>query len=609
MGWTGKILRVDLTAGTCVSEPLNREWAEQYMGQRGLATKYLMESMDPSVDALDPGNVLIFATGPLTGTMAPTAGRYAVVTKGALTGAIACSNSGGKVGAEIKIAGWDMVIIHGRAPKPVYLWIADDKAELRDAGHLWGRSVWDVEPTIKSELGDPAIKVASIGRAGEQLVRYACVVNELHRAAGRSGVGAVMGSKNLKAVAARGTGGVTVHDPKAFMAAVANAKSTLQPHPSRQRLMKLGTHAMMDVTNAHGSLPTRNDRDVQFEGTDKLNVAASQKPHGPNGVTNLITNKACFACTIACGRIAQIDPEHFSVVNKPQYQGASGGLEYENVFALGAMVGVDDIDAVTFANFVCNEDGMDTISHGGSVAAAMELYEEGVITKKDTGGIDLSFGSAEGLVAITELVAKGEGFGAEVGMGAKRLTEKYGRPEFAMVSKGQEFAGYDPRAMQGMALAYATSNRGACHLRASPFASDFQTAELEGKAEIVRASQDERAAMFDSAGICAFIAAAVNIDQIAGMLDGALESDWDADRIRLTGERIWNLEKLFNLKAGLTRKDDSLPPRMFNEPLKSGTAKGHVARLDEMLPEYYELRGWDEEGVPRGQTLTRLGLQ
>ncbi|MDA1071884.1 MAG: aldehyde ferredoxin oxidoreductase family protein [Proteobacteria bacterium] len=608
MGWTGKILRVDLTAGTCVSEPLNREWAEQYMGQRGLATKYLMESMDPAVDALDPGNVLIFATGPLTGTMAPTAGRYAVITKGALTGAIACSNSGGKVGAEIKLAGWDMVVIHGRSERPVYLWICDDRAELRDAGHLWGRSVWEVEPAIKTELGDPAVKVASIGRAGERLVRFACVVNELHRAAGRSGVGAVMGSKNLKAVAARGTGGVTVHDPRAFMAAVANAKGTLQPHASRQRLMKLGTHAMMDVTNAHGSLPTRNERDVQFEGTDKLNAAASQKPHGPNGVTNLVTNKACFACTIACGRIAQIDPEHFSIKGKPQYHTASGGLEYENVFALGAMVGVDDIDAVTFANFVCNEDGMDTISYGGSLAAAMELFEEGAITLEDTGGIDLSFGSAEGLVAMTELTARGEGFGAMVGLGARRLTEKYGRPELAMVSKGQEFAGYDPRAMQGMALAYATSNRGACHLRASPFASDFQTAELEGKAEIVRASQDERAAMFDSAGICAFIAAAVNIDQIAGMLDGALESHWDADRIRLTGERIWNLEKLFNLKAGLTRKDDSLPSRMLHEPVKTGTAKGQVARLDELLPEYYALRGWDEEGVPRGQTLTRLGL-
>ncbi len=607
MGWAGKVLRVKLTEGTCESEPLNMEWAEQFLGQRGLATKYLMESMDPAVDALDPGNVLIFANGPLTGSMAPTAGRYSVITKGALTNAVACSNSGGKVGAEIKLAGWDMVIIEGKSPKPVYLWIDDDHVELRDAEHLWGRSVWDIEPAIKSELSDPSIKVASIGRAGEQMVRFACVVNELHRAAGRSGVGAVMGSKNLKAVAARGSKGVTVNDPKKFMAAVAHAKSTLQPHPVRQRFIKLGTHAMLDVTHNYGSLPTRNERDVQFEGVDKLNAAASQKPHGPNDTVNLITNKACFGCTIACGRIAQIDPDHFSIQNKPQYHTASGGLEYENVFALGAMVGVDDIDAVTFANFVCNEDGMDTISFGGSLSAAMELYEEGVITREQT-GVDLSFGSAEGLVKMAEECAKGVGFGAEIGLGAKRLCEKYGHPEFAMVVKGQEFPGYDARAMQGMALAYATSNRGACHLRASPFASDFETTETPGKAEIVRTTQDERAAMFDSAGICAFIAAAVNIDQIAAMLDGALETDWTADRIRETGERIWNLERMFNIKAGMGRKDDTLPERMLHTPAPSGTAKGMVAKLDEMLPEYYEMRGWDEEGEPRGQTLTRLGL-
>jgi aldehyde:ferredoxin oxidoreductase len=252
---------------------------------------------------------------------------------------------------------------------------------------------------------------------------------------------------------------------------------------------------------------------------------------------------------------------------------------------------------------------MDTISFGGALAAAMELYEEGIVTKRDTGGIDLSFGSAEALVAISEQTAKGEGFGVEVGLGAQRLCEKYGRPQLAMVVKGQEFTGYDPRAMQGMALAYATSNRGACHLRASPFLSDFQTTELEGKVEIVRSSQDERAASFDSAGLCAFIGGAISTEQIAAMLAGDLASDWTAERIRETGERIWNLERLFNIKAGLGRADDNLPERMLKDPLKSGTAKGMVAKLGEMLPDYYEQRGWDEEGVPRGQTLSRLGLQ
>ncbi len=607
MSWTGRILRVNLAQGRCESEPLNLEWAEQFLGQRGLASKYLMESMDPALDPLDPGNVLIFATGPLTATMAPTAGRYSVVTKGALTNAIACSNSGGKVGAEIKLAGWDMVIIEGASPRPVWLWINDDEVELRDAGHLWGRSVWEVEPAIKAELQDPSVKIASIGRAGENRVRFACIVNDLHRAAGRSGVGAVMGSKNLKAIAARGSVGVRVNDPGAFMAAVGDAKRSLQTHPSRERLARYGTHAMLDMTHGYGSLPTRNERDVQFEGTERLNAAASQKPHGPNGTVNLVTNKACFACTIACGRIAEIDPEHFSVRDKPRYHTASGGLEYENVFALGAMVGVDDIDAVTFANFVCNEHGMDTISFGGSLAAAMELFETGVVTK-DVTGVDLSFGSAEGLVRMVEECASGEDFGAEIGLGAERLCRKYGRPEFSMTVKGQEFPGYDPRAMQGMALAYATSNRGACHLRASPFASDFKTTELEGKAQIVRSTQDERAATFDSSGTCAFTAAAVSIDQIAAMLDGALDSTWTAERLRETGERIWNLERLFNIASGLGRSDDTLPERMLKEPAPGGAARGMVARLDDLLPDYYDMRGWDENGEPRGQTLVRLGL-
>ncbi len=607
MGWAGRILRVNLTEGRCAGEPLNLDWAEQFLGQRGLASKYLMESMDPGADPLDPGNVLIIATGPLTGTMAPTAGRYSVVTKGALTNAIACSNSGGKVGAEIKLAGWDMVIIEGASPTPVYLSIRDGEAVLKDAGHLWGRSVWETEPAIRAELQDPAVKIASIGRAGEALVRFACIVNDLHRAAGRSGVGAVMGSKNLKAIAAHGTAGVRVDDPPAFMAAVGAAKKSLQPHPSRERLARYGTHAMLDMTHGYGSLPTRNERDVQFEGTERLNAAASQKPHGANGTVNLVTNKACFACTIACGRIAEIDPDHFSIRDKPRYHTASGGLEYENVFALGAMTGVDDIDAVTFANFVCNEHGMDTISFGGALAAAMELFETGAVTIDET-GVDLSFGSAEGLVRMVEECAAGEGFGAEVGLGAWRLCRKYGHPEFSMTVKGQEFPGYDPRAMQGMALAYATSNRGACHLRASPFASDFRTTELEGKVEIVRTSQDERAAVFDSSGICAFTAAAVSVDQIAAMLDGALPSRWTAERLRETGERIWNLERLFNVAAGLGRSDDTLPRRMLLEPAPGGSAKGLVARLDDMLPDYYETRGWDENGEPRGQTLVRLGL-
>jgi aldehyde:ferredoxin oxidoreductase len=607
VGWHRKLLRVNLTAGTCESEPLNMEWAEAFLGQRGLATKYLMEEIDPKVDPLSPDNKLIIATGPLTGTMASTGGRWSVVTKGALTNAIACSNSGGQFGGELKMAGWDLLILEGCSPKPVYLYIQDDKAELLDAKHLWGQSVWDAEPAIKAAHNDPLIRVASIGPAGEYGNRYACVVNDLHRAAGRSGVGAVMGSKQLKAIAVRGTAGVTVADPKGFMAAVNSTNKMLAESEGRMNFTRYGTIPMMDVTGSFGALPTRNNREVQFEGSDKLNATAMQTPN-ENGHTNLITNGACFACTIGCGRICHIDPTHFSVKDRPQYHGASGGLEYETAYALGAACGVDDMDAATFAGFMCNEYGMDPISLGGSIAAAMELFDLGIITEKETDGIKLEFGNAAALCQIAEMTGKGEGFGRDIGLGSKRLCEKYGRPELSMAVKGQEFAAYDGRGMQGMALAYATSNRGACHLRANPYAHDFGSTEPEGKAKVVKESQDLIAAI-DSSGLCVFtLHAGESPEHYAAQVDAACGGGWDVPRMLETGERVWNLERQFNLAAGLSASDDTLPKRILEEPAPSGAAKGLVAKLPEMLPQYYEMRGWNKNGEPKSETLSRLGL-
>jgi aldehyde:ferredoxin oxidoreductase len=331
MGWTKKILRVDLSNGSIKSEPLNMEWAKDYLGQRGLATKYFVEEVDPKVDPLAPENKLIMTTGPLTGTAASTGGRYSVVTKGALTNAIACSNSGGYFGAELKFAGWDMIIFEGKSAKPVYLSIEDDKVELRDASHLWGKTVFQTEETIKKSHQDPQTRVCSIGRAGENGVKYACIVNDLHRAAGRSGVGTVMGSKNLKAVAVRGTKGAgAIKDPKAFMAATKAAKKVLADNPvTGQGLPTYGTQVLMNVINEMGALPTRNHRDVQFEDARKISGEAMKEKRPTDGKTHLVTNAACFGCTIACGRISRIDETHFSVVNKPEYWGASGGLEYE----------------------------------------------------------------------------------------------------------------------------------------------------------------------------------------------------------------------------------------------------------------------------------------
>ncbi len=615
MGWHKKILRVNLTDGTCTPEPLNMAWADEYLGQRGLATKYLVEEIDPKVDPLSPDNKLIFATGPLTGTMASTSGRYSVITKGALTGAIACSNSGGYFGAELKFAGWDMIIFEGRAERPVYLFIDDDEVKLLPADDLWGKSVWETDELLKRRHQEPQLRISAIGRAGEEGVLYACIVNDLHRAAGRSGVGTVMGSKNLKAIAVRGTKGVSVKDPKRFMQVAAEKKQVLAENAvTGQGLPTYGTQVLMNVINEVGALPTDNAKEVQFAGASKISGEAMHEPRGSEGKPNLVTNQACFGCTIACGRVARVDKEHYTVVNRPEYWGASGGLEYEAAWSLGADVGVDDLDAITFANFICNEQGFDPITFGATLAAAMELYEMGVITDEDTGGVALNFGSAEALTTMAEQVAKGEGFGKILGIGSKRLCEKYGHPDLSMSVKGQEFPAYDPRGIQGMGLTYATSNRGACHLRSYTVASEIlgipeKTDPLatEGKAGLVKAFQDATAAV-DSTGLCLFTTFAWSLDDFQPQVDAACEGDWDLDKLLLVGERIWNMERQFNLAAGFTGKDDTLPKRILKEAAKTGPAEGKVSGLDKMLPEYYQLRGWDESGVPAAETLQRLGL-
>ncbi|NMG28996.1 aldehyde ferredoxin oxidoreductase family protein [Aromatoleum evansii] len=615
MGWNRKLLRVNLTQGTCKEEPLNMEWANEYLGSRGLSAKYLVSEIDPKVDPLSPDNKLIMATGPLTGTMASTGGRYTVSCKGPLTGAIACSNSGGFFGAELKFAGWDMIIFEGKSPKPVYLFIENDKAELRDASHLWGTSCWHTEEQIKADHQDPLIRVSSIGKAGENQVLFAVVINDLHRAAGRSGVGAVMGSKNLKAVAVRGTKGVAgIKDFPAFLKATQDAKKVLADNAvTGQGLPKYGTQVLMNVINEIGALPTRNHRDVQFEDASKISAEAMHEKRPTDGKSHLVTNAACFGCTIACGRISQLDKNHFTVKNSPQYWGASGGLEYEAAWALGAANGVGDLEALQYANMLCNEQGMDPISFGATVGAAMELYEMGVLKKEEI-GLDTPFGSAEALAKLAEMTASGEGFGKEIGQGSARMCAKYGHPELSMSVKKQEFPAYDSRGIQGMGLAYATSNRGACHLRGYTVASEVlgipvKTDPLatEGKAELVKAFQDATAA-FDAAGICVFTSFAWTLADVQPQVAAACGEEWTLEKLNEVGERIWNLERQFNNAAGFTAKDDNLPPRLTTEPAKTGPAKGMVNQLDKMLPEYYKVRGWTPDGVPTDETLARLGL-
>ena len=372
----------------------------------------------------------------------------------------------------------------------------------------------------------------------------------------------------------------------------------------------LGTLA---VLSGPASAQVKPPADFKFEGAKDISGEAMHEPRKTDGKPNLVANQACFGCTIACGRISKMDEKHFTDVNKPEYWGASGGLEYENAWSLGAANGVSDLEALTFANFVCNEQGFDPISFGATVGAVMELYEMGVL-KKEQLGIEAPFGSAQALAFFAEATGKGEGFGKEIGQGSKRLCAKYGHPDLSMSVKGQEFPAYDSRGIQGMGLTYATSNRGACHLRSYTVASEVlgipvKTDPLatEGKPALVKAFQDATA-VFDAAGLCLFTSFAWTLADVQPQIAAACDGDWSLDKLNLVGERIWNLEKQFNLGAGLTKKDDDLPPRLKTEPAKTGPAKGLVNGIDKMLPEYYELRGWDKEGRPKPETLQRLGL-
>ncbi|MEO1889697.1 MAG: aldehyde ferredoxin oxidoreductase family protein [Cycloclasticus sp.] len=619
MSWTKKVLRINLTEGTCTPEPLNMEWTEQFLGQRGLATKYLTEEVPPTTDPLSPENTMYMITGPLTGTMASTAGRYSVVTKSPLTGAVACSNSGGFFGNEMKCAGWDMIILEGKSPTPVYISINDDKAEILPADEIWGKSVWEADEWLHAKHQDPQLRCAVIGVSGEKGVRYAAIINDLHRAAGRSGVGTVMGSKNVKAIALRGSKGVTVNDPKAFFEATTAAKKILAENAvTGEGLPALGTQVLMNVINEMGAQPTNNYKEVSFAGASKISGEAMLEPRDSDGKPNLTRNAGCFACTISCGRISTINPEHFSIQNRDDlhksYHANSGGLEYEAAWALGSDTGIDDLDALTYAQFVCNEQGLDPISLGSTIAAAMEMFEEGFITTEDTGGIELNFGNAEAMIKCTELVAKGEGFGLELGQGSARFCAKHGHPELSMTVRGQEFPAYDPRAIQGMGLGYATSNRGACHLRGYTVASEVlgipiktDPLETEGKAGLQIAFQNATAA-FDSAGICIFTSFAWSLEDVAPQLDAAIEGDWTPERLGEIGERIWNLERLYNEAAGVGASADKLPERMMKLPANTGPAEGKVSGLDTMLPEYYAERGWSPEGGVTAETKARLGL-
>jgi aldehyde:ferredoxin oxidoreductase len=522
-----------------------------------------------------------------------------VITKSPLTGTIACSNSGGHFGAELKFAGFDLIIFEGKAKEPVYLFIEDGKAEIRDAKTLWGKTTHETTDKILSET-DMDARVACIGPAGEKLARYACVINDKHRAAGRSGVGAVMGSKNLKAVAVKGSGSITIANKEAFRKASLDVFKKVKANPvASTGLPTYGTTVLVNIINASGILPTRNFNEGVFEGAEKISGETIAEDI-------LVRNRACFSCPIACGRVVK--------VTNPKYECFSEGPEYESDWSMGACCGIDNLDAIAKGNYLCDTLGLDPISAGVTIACGMELFEKGIISTKEVGR-SLNFGDADAMVEMIRAIGYREGFGDALAEGSYRLAEKYGHPEYSMSVKKQEFPAYDGRGVQGMGLQYATSNRGACHVRGYLISPEILGSpqkldpfETEEKAGWVKAFQD-LTAVVDSAGLCLFNTFAFGGPEILEYLKTATGIEMSLEELMKAGERIWNLEKVFNLKAGITGKDDRLPDRLVKEPMPSGPAKGKVVELGKMLPEYYELRGWDKEGVPTKEKLKELGLE
>lgn len=595
-GYTGKILRVNLTTRTISTEALNHEEAVKFIGGRGFGTKMYMDEVDPAIDPLDPENKLFIVTGPLTGTTAPTSARFMVITKSPLSGTIACSNSGGHWGAELKFAGYDAVILEGKADKPVYLNIVDDQVEILDAANLWGKVVSETTDALETIHGAKA-KVLTIGPGGENLSMIAAVMNDRYRAAGRSGVGAVMGSKNLKGIVVKGSSKVETADPEKLKEVFSSCMKKIKENGvTGAGLPAYGTAVLVNIINENGAFPTNNFQTSQYPMAEEIS--------GENLAEKYMTKKdVCYRCPIGCGRFCEVDDVK------------GGGPEYETIWAFGGDCGVHSLPDIIKANFWCNEIGIDTISAGSTLAAAMELYQLGLIKKEEfEDGPELAFGNNDAVVYWTKAMANMDGLGAKLAQGSYRLGEMYGAPEVSMTVKKLEIPAYDPRGIQGQGLQYATSNRGGCHVRGyliSPeilgLPEKLDRLAVDGKAGWCKAFQDLTASI-DSLGVCLFTSFAMGAQDYADLMNAITGTNLTGDDIFAAGDRIWNLERMYNLKAGIDPSQDTLPKRLLEDPIAEGPSAGYVSKLSEMLPEYYALRGWDTAGVPTVQKLKELGL-
>ncbi|NFI83048.1 aldehyde ferredoxin oxidoreductase [Clostridium botulinum] len=599
-GYNGKILRIDLTNRNCTLEPLDEEKAKKFIGARGLGVKTLLEEIDPKIDPLSIENKLVIVTGPITGAPMPTSGRYMVVTKAPLTGTIAISNSGGKWGTELKNAGYDMIIVQGKSEVPVYVNIEDDKIEIKEAEHLWGKTSLETTKILCNENNERA-KVLCIGPAGEKLSLMAAIMNDIDRAAGRGGVGAVMGSKNLKAIVVKGSGKVkVVNEEEAKKISLEKIKILREDPVAGGGLPTYGSAVLVNIINENGVHPVRNFQKSYTDEADKISGETLTEDC-------LVRKNPCYRCPIACGRWVKLDDGT-----------ECGGPEYETLWSFGSDCDVYDLNAINVANMLCNECGLDTISAGATIAAAMELYEKGYIKDEDIkeDGLSLKWGDAEAVVGWTKKMALREGFGDKMADGSYRLCESYGVPEFSMTVKKQELPAYDPRGIQGHGITYAVNNRGGCHIKGymiSPeilgYPEKLDRFSLEGKAAYAKIFHD-LTAVIDSLGLCIFTTFGLGVQDYVDMYNVVVGGKLhNAESIMEAGDRIWTLEKLFNLEAGIDSSHDTLPKRLLKEPIPEGPSKGCVHKLSELLPEYYAVRGWDKNGIPTEDTLKKLGLE
>jgi aldehyde:ferredoxin oxidoreductase len=622
-GYAGKYLDIDLTKGKIHEKEMEKEWARLYLGGTGVAAKILWDRTGPKTDPLSPDNVCIVGTGPLTGVMFSPSGRFMLSAKSPLTGIWGEAHSGGFFGPEMKYAGYDFVIFNGRSPKPVYLWLSDGKPELRDAGHLWGKETRVVTDIIREENKDPAIETSVIGPAGENQVPYACVIVDYYRAAGRTGMGAVLGSKNVKAIAARGALGLEAHDMDAYLEANQREIDRVNDPLWKDFLASLrnyGTTDLVAMINEIGRLPTKNHWTGFFEYAEDI---------GPHIIADKyrVGQEACHGCSIGCKYIYFVKDGQFA-------GGPAGGPEYETLMAFGSNCLNRDIESIFYLGTRCDLLGMDTISCGKTIGFAMELWEKGILTEKDTGGIDLSWGNVDSMTQLVEMIAKKEGIGKLLSLGVRKAAEKIGGDawQYAVHVKGLEASGQDPRAHQSIGLTYATNVRGADHLRSlssleelgfpeiaiQRFGEDKADAIMDimsptHKGELVKDIEDLYA-IVDSAVICKYgtmwppIYYFETFQNVIPPLTGMEEWE-DMKYLRQAAERICHLRRAYNHRLGVTRKQETLPKRLLKEPMPTGPSKGGLPDLDIMLDEYYEYRGCDlETGFPKRSVLKQLGL-